>query len=59
MTSSNSENLKVLEKARNNFWSDFSVLKNKKDALLKLFRSKLESKKIEEIKRTLNNVKQP
>jgi hypothetical protein len=57
MTDENTE-IQKLEEARSTFRSKFKVLKNAKASLLKLFRQKLEEKKIEEIKQGINNSSQ-
>lgn len=46
-------NVKELMKLQESFRAKFSLIKKSKDALLKLFRQKLEGKKVEEIKKDL------
>lgn len=55
MTTENPE-VKKLKEAQATFRSKFQVLKNAKASLLKLFRQKLEEKKVEEIKQVINNL---
>ncbi|MBP6974935.1 MAG: hypothetical protein KBB54_03275 [Candidatus Pacebacteria bacterium] len=54
MTEENSEIQKIKE-VQTTFRSKFQVLKDAKSSLLKLFRQKLEEKKIEEIKQNINS----
>lgn len=57
MTTENAE-IKKLEEARSTFRSKFQVLKNAKTSLFKLFRQKLEEKKVEEIKQGILDLPQ-
>ncbi len=57
MTNENKE-IKKIKEAQATFRSKFQVLKDAKSSLLKLFRQKLEEKKIEEIKQGINNSSQ-
>jgi hypothetical protein len=47
------QKIKELKELRNAYRSKFSVIKEAKDAILKLFRKKVEEKKIEEIRQTI------
>jgi len=44
------ENVKKIKYLQNKFRNDLSILQKTKDGFLRLFRSKLEEKKIEQIK---------
>jgi hypothetical protein len=53
MDKTEEQKIKDLNKVKKEFNEKFTVLKKAKDSLFKLFRQKLEEKKIEEIK---NNI---
>lgn len=57
MNKTENDDIQKLKELQTDFRSKFSVLKKAKDAFLKLFRQKLEAKKIEEIQQSISNKK--
>ncbi|MDQ5954380.1 MAG: hypothetical protein QG583_308 [Patescibacteria group bacterium] len=53
MSKDEHQKIQHLRDLQNNYRTQFSILKKAKENLLKLFRKKLEEKKIEEIKNSL------